>query len=275
MRYLAFRYFAFAILLALPVQPAFARGHHSGSVAYHHRAQHATRASSTSSSLRAPTRPSRRPCSRRNSTAQFPFASAAAWHNAAVLQPMQHLQQPRRLLTANPPSSPLGLFRPGSAAGGRERRAGLAGASRHHAREPLQSARGQQGQLRHHADPARHRARHGLFRLGRRPARRRHQHDLRGALPRRRLPRRRRQRKPRRRPLRPRLWRGARADAAASGQPFGFASIYVRRANPPSPTRVAYLGSHHARYRRHGVGGPATPAPRRCAGRAPRRRRAP
>ena len=48
----------------------------------------------------------------------------------------------------------------------RERPAGLARAPRDHAREPLQSARGQQGQLRHHADPARHRARHGLQRLG-------------------------------------------------------------------------------------------------------------
>ena len=95
--------------------------------------------------------------------------------------------------------------RHGGGAGERQRRAGVAGRACHQARERRQSARGQPRQLRADADQARHRARHGIFRLGGGAARSAGQHDLRGALSRRRLSRRRRQRKPRRRALCQRL----------------------------------------------------------------------
>src|ERR1051326_6022530 len=85
------------------------------------------------------------------------------------------------------------------------RRASRPAVGRRAARGRRQSARRARRQLRPDADPARHRACHGLRRLGGGPARSVDQHDLRDALPRRRLPRRRREREPRRRALRPRV----------------------------------------------------------------------
>ena len=82
-----------------------------------------------------------------------------------------------------------------------------AGASRHHDRNEGQRPPGQQGQLRPDADPARHRPRHGLLRLGRGPARCRHQHDLCCEVSCGRLSRRRRRYEPRRALLSARLLR--------------------------------------------------------------------
>ena len=46
----------------------------------------------------------------------------------------------------------------------------------------------------------------------------------------------------------------ARVQTQPQAQPFGFASYtFGAPTAAVSPTRVAYLGSHHARYRRHGV----------------------
>ena len=107
--------------------------------------------------------------------------------------------EPKQLQSIHP------ARRHGGGAGERQRRAGVAGRARHQARERRQSARGQPRQLRPDADQARHRARHGIFRLGGGAIGSAGQHDLRGALSRRRLSRRRRQRKPRRRALCARL----------------------------------------------------------------------
>ena len=116
---------------------------------------------------------------------------------------------PKRLRPKQPEPKQLQSIRAarrhGGGAGERQRRAGVAGRACHQARERRQSARGQPRQLRPDADQARHRARHGIYRLGRGAARSAGQHDLRGALSRRRLSRRRRQRKPRRRALCQRL----------------------------------------------------------------------
>ena len=116
---------------------------------------------------------------------------------------------PKRLRPKQPEPKQLQSIRAarrhGGGAGERQRRAGVAGRACHQARERRQSARGQPRQLRADADQARHRARHGIYRLGGGAARSAGQHDLRGALSRRRLSRRRRQRKPRRRALCQRL----------------------------------------------------------------------
>ena len=110
--------------------------------------------------------------------------------------------------------------RHGVGAGQRQRRAGVAGRARHQARERRQSARGEPRQLRPDADPPRHGARHGIHRLGGGAARSAGQHDLRGALSRRRLSRRGRQRKPRRRALCERL--------LLPGQGAGFLAVCGR-----------------------------------------------